>query len=268
MSGTAADLLSVARSQIGVRETGGGTNGNRQKYSDDMKMPTTEWCAIFVSWCLREARVSHAYAATRVTLFARHYAALDLYYKAPRPGDLVCYDWGMNGAYDHIGIVESVRSDGRLITIEGNTNPGNGQDGVYRMVRSTSSVRGYCRPHYAKAPAKPSPAKPSTSSTYTVRPGDTLSLIGGRLGIKWQTIASLNRIRRPYTIRAGQRLRLTAAPVATPRPASTASHTVTRGQTLGGIAAKYGVTVARLRQLNPWIRNVNLIRIGQRIRYR
>lgn len=151
MAGTATDLLNIARSQIGVRETGGGTRGNRQKYSTEMGMPVTEWCAIFVSWCLLKAGVTDRYAATRVTLFARHYGGLGRFNRTPSPGALVCYDWGMDGAYDHIGIVESVRPDGKIVTIEGNTNPGNGQDGVYRMVRSQANVRGYCHPTYAPA---------------------------------------------------------------------------------------------------------------------
>jgi hypothetical protein len=200
MTGTAQELLAVARSQLGVRETGGGTRGNQQRYSAEMDMPVTEWCAIFVSWCLRRAGVPQAYAATRVTLFARHYATAGRFVKAPHPGDLVCYDWGMNGRYDHIGIVERVLSDGRIQTIEANTNPGNGQDGVYRLRRSTNSVRGYCRPHY----------RTSRPATYLVQHGDNLSAIGARFGIDWRTLAQLNGIAPPFTIRPGQRLRLRA----------------------------------------------------------
>ncbi|MEW2635757.1 peptidoglycan-binding protein [Streptomyces sp. NPDC048389] len=46
-----------------------------------------------------------------------------------------------------------------------------------------------------------------SSSTYTVKSGDTLSGIGKRLGIKWQTLAELNGIRAPYVIRPGQKLK-------------------------------------------------------------
>ena len=44
------------------------------------------------------------------------------------------------------------------------------------------------------------------SRTYTVVKGDTLSGIGAKLGVKWQTIAAKNGIAAPYTIYAGQRL--------------------------------------------------------------
>ena len=43
--------------------------------------------------------------------------------------------------------------------------------------------------------------------TYTVRTGDSLSGIGAKLGVKWQTIASLNKIKSPYVIQPGQKLK-------------------------------------------------------------
>ena len=43
--------------------------------------------------------------------------------------------------------------------------------------------------------------------TYTVKSGDTLSGIGAKLGIKWQTIASKNGLKSPYVIQPGQKLK-------------------------------------------------------------
>lgn len=48
----------------------------------------------------------------------------------------------------------------------------------------------------------------STSKTYTVKSGDTLSGIGAKTGVNWKTIASLNGISSPYTIYPGQVLKL------------------------------------------------------------
>jgi LysM repeat protein len=49
-----------------------------------------------------------------------------------------------------------------------------------------------------------------TSTTYTVRSGDTLSSIGAKVGVKWQTLASLNGLKAPYVIKPGQTLKLKA----------------------------------------------------------
>ncbi|MEU9707468.1 peptidoglycan-binding protein [Streptomyces sp. NPDC047967] len=51
-----------------------------------------------------------------------------------------------------------------------------------------------------------------SSTTYTVKSGDTLSAIGARLGVKWQTLASLNGIRAPYVITPGQKLKTGKTP--------------------------------------------------------
>ncbi len=47
---------------------------------------------------------------------------------------------------------------------------------------------------------------PYYGTYYTVRPGDTLSGIGLRYGVAWQTLAAANGIGYPYTIYVGQTL--------------------------------------------------------------
>lgn len=47
----------------------------------------------------------------------------------------------------------------------------------------------------------------SSSKTYTVKSGDTLSEIGQKLGVNWKDIASKNNISSPYTIYVGQKLK-------------------------------------------------------------
>lgn len=47
-----------------------------------------------------------------------------------------------------------------------------------------------------------------TIATYVVQKGDTLSKIGTKTGIAWKTIAELNGIKFPYTIKIGQILKL------------------------------------------------------------
>lgn len=43
-------------------------------------------------------------------------------------------------------------------------------------------------------------------------------------------------------------------------------HTVERGDTLSGIAAKYKISLGRLIQLNPQIKNINVIQVGEKVR--
>src|SRR5690606_33168915 len=113
-----------------------------------------------------------------------------------------------------------------------------------------------------------------TGRTYVVKRGDTLSRIAQRHGVSMQALASANGIRKPSQIHVGRRLRIpggTEQPVvaeATPRPAraaaSTAHHTVRRGETLASIARRYGVSTSALASANG-LRNPNQLVAGRRL---
>lgn len=89
--------------------------------------------------------------------------------------------------------------------------------------------------------------------SYTVKPGETLSEIADRLGTTVQRLIELNGIRDPDMVAEGTRLVVPGAPAAA-RPAAVnrnaREHTVQPGETLSGIADRYGVPVSRLMALN------------------
>ena len=99
---------------------------------------------------------------------------------------------------------------------------------------------------------------PQETKDYVVQKGDTLSAIGGKLGVDWREIAQLNKISSPYTIYPGQRLVLPGKIQKT--------YVVQKNDTLSGIAKKLGTTVNELASINK-IQNPNLIYPGQVVYY-
>lgn len=103
--------------------------------------------------------------------------------------------------------------------------------------------------------------KQESATTYTVKSGDCLSSIGTRLGVSWRDIANRNGIHSPYTIYPGQVLTIASASPT----AGSQYYTVRSGDTLSGIASRYGTSYQTLARLNG-ITNPNLIYVGQSIR--
>jgi LysM repeat protein len=109
----------------------------------------------------------------------------------------------------------------------------------------------------------PAPAPVTGGQVYTVLPGDTLSGIGDKFGVSYQSIAQVNNIADPNKIFAGQRLTIPGGG-ASPPPAVKA-YTVVSGDTLSGIASKFGTTYQALASYNG-IANPDKILPGQIIR--
>lgn len=96
------------------------------------------------------------------------------------------------------------------------------------------------------------------TGTYVVQPGDTLSGIASRYGTTYQNLAAINGIGDPNRINVGQVLKVTG------QPTSENTYFVQAGDTLSGIAAKFGTTVSNLVSRNG-IANPNVIYPGQKI---
>lgn len=89
-------------------------------------------------------------------------------------------------------------------------------------------------------------------NVHIVQAGENLYRIALRYGITWQELAQLNGITDPTTLRVGQRLILPAGATGNQPtgPSGTRTHVVQPGDTLYGIAARYGVSVQALAQAN------------------
>ena len=100
----------------------------------------------------------------------------------------------------------------------------------------------------------------SRSGTYTVRRGDTLSEIAQRHGTSVSALMRANRLSSSRNLRIGQKLTLPGG-----AGASASIHTVRSGDTLSGIAKRYGTSVASLKRLNG-ISDARNLKIGQKLK--
>ena len=110
----------------------------------------------------------------------------------------------------------------------------------------------------------------SGEQTYTVKKGDTLSGIAAKYGTTYQKLASYNGIANPNSITVGQVIRIPGSGSTTSGGSGNTSsgeqtYTVKKGDTLSGIAAKYGTTYQKLASYNR-IANPNNISVGQVIK--
>ncbi|MFD7074741.1 LysM peptidoglycan-binding domain-containing protein [Nocardioides sp. NPDC059952] len=83
--------------------------------------------------------------------------------------------------------------------------------------------------------------------THVVQPGETLSGIAGKYGVKVTDLATWNQIADPAKIRAGAEL-----VVSPPAKPAEKAYLVVAGDTFSGIAKKFGVEVGELMALNGY----------------
>jgi LysM repeat protein len=133
---------------------------------------------------------------------------------------------------------------------------------VYRIV-VMCSLLAFLVSAGAPASAAPVRERQGTGATiHVVQWGENLSLIAMRYGVTTSAIAQANGIADPNYIYAGQSLTIPGGS-STPAPSGqTTTYVVKAGDTLSGIAYRYGTTVNAIVSLNGLV-NPNLIYVGQ-----
>jgi hypothetical protein len=156
---TAADIIRVAKSQVGTQETRtGGHWVNNSVYNRWYgKIPGYDqggygypWCAVFVAWVAEKAGVSGLYPKTAGCATAvAWFKSRSRFSEYPAVGGQVFFG---PGGGTHTGLVYAYDAT-YIYTIEGNTNTSGSAegDGVYlkKRARRDSYVYGYGYPSFA-----------------------------------------------------------------------------------------------------------------------
>jgi LysM repeat protein len=131
----------------------------------------------------------------------------------------------------------------------------NGQNinGAVDLCRSKQDNYGQPSKFGAAAPTPtpaPAPTPPASGGKYTVVSGDTMSGIAAKYGISLGQLEGMNpQVTNPNLIGVGQVLNVPGGSSPAPAP-SGGTYTVKSGDTLSGIAAKFGTTYQHLAQIN------------------
>ena len=112
------------------------------------------------------------------------------------------------------------------------------------------------------------------AAVYIVQPGDTLGAIAGARGVGVETIMGANNLSDPNYIFVGQELQIpggtpmglavSASPTATGGGGRGRTYTVEPGDTLDGIAGRFGTTAGTIGGVNN-LANLNILSIGQKL---
>lgn len=182
----ASEVLKVAASQIGVKESP--ANSNKTKYGKSFGENGVPWCAIFLWWDFQKAKAGSLFPHNSNAAYAQDQivsecggkwamkkttikATRKAYLRMAKPGDVVCMDFGRMDAYrSHIGIVEKVSGD-NLICIEGNTSKYGSQSNggmVCRQTRPYTYICSAARPAYSDAAPVEEPKPDPVTKPLTV----------------------------------------------------------------------------------------------------
>ncbi|MGK5627012.1 LysM peptidoglycan-binding domain-containing protein [Streptomyces sp. URMC 123] len=228
-------VLSIAKGEVGYKaeRAPGERPSGHQKYSG--QVPGLEWsnyqpwCATWVSWVAMKAGAADLFPRTASVWTAMQwFKQRSQWSEFPAIGAQVIY--GTSGS-THTGICYAY-DETYLYTYEGNTSLTNDANGngvmARKRLRRDSYVHGYGLPAYAEGIITADPSKK------------------GRPGFTFAATAS-------------------APASGSGSSSSTSKYKIKNGQTLGGIAAVLGVSLAALLAANPGIKNPDVVQPGQEI---
>lgn len=151
---TADKVLSIARGEVGVKESPAGSNKvkyNTAYYGREVKGSAYPWCCAFVWWVFQQAGASELFYGGEKTAYCPTLMAFHKkqWVKDYEPGDVIFFNFSGGTTAKHVGICESW--DGKSITtIDGNTGTTNEANGgaVMRRKRDKKYIVGAYRPCY------------------------------------------------------------------------------------------------------------------------
>lgn len=153
---TGKNVVNVALSQVGIEERAvNRVKYNSAYYGNDAGGKDLAWCCAFVWWVFHQAGAGKLFYGGNKTAscseLMRYMKSQGQEVATPAAGDIIFFKSG-NSSYPatHVGIVVGTTSDGRIITVEGNTDYSGSDNGgcVMAKARSTKNVVAVCRPAY------------------------------------------------------------------------------------------------------------------------
>lgn len=131
-------IIEIARAEVGVSESP--KNSNKTKYGEWFGLNGVAWCAIFVSWVYDKAgyplgNIGFKKGMAGCQTAVAHFKKTKEVTKNPVAGDIVFFDWNLDGRYDHVGIFVRKIDDKTFETVEGNTSLTNQSNGGQVMLR-------------------------------------------------------------------------------------------------------------------------------------
>ena len=269
-------ILEIARGELGYKE---GANNNT-KYGAEYGLNYNPWCQMFVWWCANKAGISTdiipktASCPTAYRWFKGKNQVVSA--SNAKAGDIIFFTWDNSNNADHVGIIEVV--NGNIITtIEGNKNNAVERRNINKDNRCIFAV---CRPKY------------SIENTTEVIPDVVVKTkkVNAKIGLNMRKEATINSNvilaiakdaevvvleencsnANGYNwdkIQYHNNIGYVANKYLDNLGTVTKTYTVVSGDTLSGIANRYGTTWQNIYNNNRDIigSNPNLIKPGQKL---